>query len=126
MAKILVVDDDPDFLLVCRTVLQEAGYRVMEAVNGQIALQTMRKEKPDLVLLDVMMSSILEGVDVSKEMQTDPDLRDVPIVMVSSIASTEYASDFPDHEPIPIEAWISKPIQPAVLLRTIQRFVGSA
>ena len=124
MAKILIVDDDPDFLLVCCTVLREAGYGVMEAANGQIALQTMRKEKPDLVLLDVMMSSILEGVDVSKEMQTDPDLRDVPIVMVSSIASTEYASDFPDYEAIPIEAWISKPIQPAVLLRTVERFVG--
>jgi CheY-like chemotaxis protein len=110
-------------LLVCHTVLEEAGYQVMEAANGRIALDKMREEKPDLVLLDVMMSSILEGVDVSKEMESDPDLQDVPIVMVSSIATTEYASDFPDDEPIPIEAWISKPIQPTVLLRTVARFV---
>jgi CheY-like chemotaxis protein len=123
VAKILIVDDDPDFLLVCHTVLEEAGYQVMEAANGRIALDKMREEKPDLVLLDVMMSSILEGVDVSKEMESDPDLQDVPIVMVSSIATTEYASDFPDDEPIPIEAWISKPIQPTVLLRTVARFV---
>jgi CheY-like chemotaxis protein len=123
VAKILIVDDDPDFLLVCRTVLKEAGYQVAEAANGRIALDLMREERPDLVLLDVMMSSILEGVDVSKEMESDPDLRDVPVVMVSSIATTEYAADFPSDEPIPIEAWISKPIQPAVLLRTVARFV---
>jgi CheY-like chemotaxis protein len=123
VAKILIVDDDPDFLLVCYTVLKEAGYQVMEAANGRIALQRMREERPDLVLLDVMMSSILEGVDVSKEMESDPNLKDVPVVMVSSIATTEYAADFPSDEPIPIEAWISKPIQPAVLLRTVARFV---
>jgi CheY-like chemotaxis protein len=124
MAKILVVDDDPDFVLVSRTILEGAGYEVMEAVNGRIALEMMRQETPDLVLLDVMMSTTLEGVDVSKEMESDPELSKVPVVMVSSIATTEYASDFPDDEPIPIEAWISKPIQPAVLLRIIKRFVG--
>ena len=124
MARILIVDDDPDFLLICSTVLKEAGYEVMEAADGQTALNLMRQDRPDLVLLDVMMSSILEGVDVSKEMEADPDLGEVPVVMVSSIATTEYASDFPDDEPIPIEAWISKPIQPAILLRTIERFVG--
>jgi CheY-like chemotaxis protein len=124
MVKILVVDDDPDFVLVSRTILEGAGYEVLEAANGRIALETMRLEKPDLVLLDVMMSTTLEGVDVSKEMELDPELSDVPIVMVSSIATTEYASDFPDDEPIPIEAWISKPIQPAVLLRIVETFVG--
>jgi CheY-like chemotaxis protein len=124
MSKILIVDDDPDFVLVCRTVLEEAGYVVADAANGRIALQEMRADQPDLVLLDVMMSTTLEGVDVSKEMESDPELKDVPIVMVSSIATTEYAMDFPDNEPIPIEAWISKPIQPAVLLKIVKRFLG--
>jgi CheY-like chemotaxis protein len=123
MAKILVVDDDPDFVLVTRTVLEDAGYEVLDAANGRIALDMMRQEKPDLVLLDVMMSTTLEGVDVSKEMELDDDLQDVPIVMVSSIATTEYAADFPDDEPIPIEGWISKPVQPKVLLNTVKRFV---
>lgn len=124
MAKILIVDDDPDFVLVCRTILEEEGYEVGEAANGSIALKTIRQEPPDLVLLDVMMSTTLEGVDVSKEIESDPDLSGIPIVMVSSIATTEYAMDFPDDEPIPIEAWISKPVQPAVLLRTVKRFVN--
>jgi CheY-like chemotaxis protein len=125
MAKILIVDDDPDFVQVGRTVLEKEGYDVVEAANGRIALEMMRQEKPDLVLLDVMMSTTLEGVDVSKELASDPDLKDVPIVMVSSIATTEYASDFPDEEAIPIEAWISKPIQPKVLLRVVRQFLGA-
>lgn len=124
MPKILVVDDDPDFVLICRMILKAEGYQVLEAANGGQALESMRQEKPDLVLLDVMMSTTLEGVDVSKEMEADPDLRDVPIVMISSIGTSEYASEFPDDERIPIDSWISKPIQPEVLLKTVRRFVG--
>jgi CheY-like chemotaxis protein len=123
MARILVVDDDPDFVLVCRMILEAEGYQVLEAANGSQALESMRQEKPDLVFLDVMMSTTLEGVDVSKEMKTDPKLKDVPVVMISSIGTSEYASEFPDDERIPIDAWISKPIQADVLLKTVRRFV---
>jgi CheY-like chemotaxis protein len=123
MAKILIVDDDPDFVSISRTILTTEGYEVLEATNGRQALEVMHHDTPDLVLLDVMMSTTLEGLDVSKEMESDPELKNVPIVMVSSIATTEYAAEFPDGEPIPIEAWISKPIQPQVLLRTVRRFL---
>ncbi len=122
MAKILIVDDDPDFLFVCRRILEAEGYQVMEAHNGDEALQMMRQTRPDLVLLDVMMTTTLEGVDVSRELEADPALRDIPLVMISSIATSEYASEFPE-ERVPIDAWISKPIQPEVLLKTVQRFV---
>ena len=124
MSKILIVDDDPDFLLINRAILESEGYEVLEAANGSEALEIMRQDRPDLVLLDVMMSTTLEGVDVSREIESDPDLKDVPIVMISSIATSEYAAEFPDDERIPIAGWISKPIQPAVLLRTVRRFVG--
>jgi len=124
MARILVVDDDPDFLMICRSILEAEGYEVLEASTGAEGIEKMRREKPDLVLLDVMMTTTLEGVDVSKEIESDPDLKNVPVVMISSIATTEYAADFPDDERIPIDAWISKPIQPEVLLGTVRRFVG--
>jgi len=123
MAKILVVDDDPDFVLINRAILESEGYEVLEAANGSEALKVMRQEQPDLVLLDVMMSTTLEGVDVSKEIESDPNLKDIPVVMISSIATSEHAAEFPDDERIPIAAWISKPIQPAVLLKTVRRFV---
>jgi len=124
MPKILIVDDDPDFLVICRTVLETQGYKVLEAASGSQGLEIMHRETPDLVLLDVMMSTLLEGVSVSKEMAADPELKDVPVVMISSIATTEYAADFPDDERIPIDAWLSKPIQPAVLLKTVRRFIN--
>ena len=124
MIKILIVDDDPDFVLVCRSILTAEGYKVLKAANGDEALEMMRQDKPDLILLDVMMSTTLEGVDVSREIESDPNLKDVPVVMISSIATSEYASVFPDDEHIPIDSWISKPIQPAVLLKTVRRFVG--
>jgi CheY-like chemotaxis protein len=120
VTKILLVDDDPDFVLLGRSILESQGYQVLEASDGQEALEKMRLDEPDLVLLDVMMSTTLEGVQVSREMESDPKLADVPIVMISSIATTEYAAEFPDDERIPIAAWISKPIQPAVLLKTIE------
>lgn len=124
MAKILVVDDDPDFVLINRVILEAEGYEVFEAHSGSEALEIMRRNRPDLVLLDVMMSTTLEGVDVSKEIESDPNLKDVPVVMISSIATSEYAAEFPDDERVPIDTWISKPIQPAVLLKTVRRFVG--
>ena len=121
MTKILVVDDDPDFVQISRTILEADGYEVLEAANGRQALEVTRRDKPDLVLLDVMMSTTLEGVDVCREMRADPDMKDVPIVMVSSIATSEYAAEFPDNEHIPIDTWISKPVQPAVLLKIVIR-----
>jgi CheY-like chemotaxis protein len=123
MARILVVDDDPDFQMVCQSVLKAEGYQVMQAANGDAAWTMLQQEKPDLILLDVMMSTTLEGVDVCKQIRADPKLKDLPVVMVSSIGSTEYASEFPDDERIPIDAWISKPLQPAVLVKTVKRFV---
>jgi len=123
MFKVLVVDDDPDFLFICRRILEAECFHVMEARSGSEALQKMRQTRPDLVLLDVMMTTTLEGVDVSREMEADPKLKDVPLVMVSSIATSKYASEFPD-ERVPIDAWISKPIQPEVLVKTVRRFLG--
>ena len=124
MAKILVADDDADFVWICRMILEAEGYQVLEAANGSQALEIMHQDRPDLMLLDVMMSTTLEGVDVSKAIEADPNLRDVPVVMISSISTSEYASEFPDDERIPIDAWISKPIQADVLLKTVRRFLG--
>ncbi len=126
MKKILVVDDDSDYQMICETILKNAGYQVTQALNGRAAIEVLRQDKPDLILLDVMMSTVLEGVEVSKQIKAKPHLKDVPVVMISSITTSEYASSFPDDERIPIDAWLSKPIQPDVLLKTVRRFIGQA
>ena len=121
---ILVVDDDPDFVQVTRTILTKEGYDVTTASNGTEAWDAMMKDKPDLVLLDVMMSTTLEGVELSRKMAADPKLKGIPIIMISSIDSSWHAGKLPDNIHIPIDAWISKPVKPDHLLKTIQRFLA--
>jgi CheY-like chemotaxis protein len=123
MAKILVVDDDPDFVEITRTILEAKGYKVSSAANGNQALKAMRKELPDLVLLDVMMSTLLDGLNLSHLMSEDSELRQVPIVMISSITDSPSAGMFPTDEYIPIDAWITKPVQPDDLLTKVAQFL---
>jgi CheY-like chemotaxis protein len=119
--KILLVDDDPLFVTAVRLVLESEGYEVNSASNAEEGLALMRAEKPDLVVLDIIMDSVLDGVYVSQTMSDDDDLRDVPVVMVSSIASTEYAAQFPQDTHINAVDFLFKPVQPSDLLETVQR-----
>jgi CheY-like chemotaxis protein len=119
MAKVLVVDDDPDFVSVATKVLETAGYDVVSAGNGAQALKSLRQNHPDLVLLDIMMSYILDGLDVGREMAKDPELRDIPVIMVSSITGVRGTSTFPNDEHIPVDQWLSKPVDPATLLSRV-------
>jgi len=123
MATILVVDDDPDFCEITRTVLESENYEVRTAANGDQALASMRSDPPDLVILDVMMSSVLDGLDLSDRMMADAQLKKIPIVMVSSIASSEYAGMFPTDAYVAIDAWISKPVSPKALLDKVRELV---
>jgi CheY-like chemotaxis protein len=120
MAKVLVVDDDPDFVKVTSKVLERAGHDVVSANNGAKALKSMRQERPDLVLLDIMMSYILDGLDVSREMSQDPLLQDVPVIMVTSLTGVKGSSMFPTDEYIPVDEWLSKPVDPDTLLDRVK------
>ncbi|MGD2040050.1 MAG: response regulator [Anaerolineae bacterium] len=116
MPKVLVVDDDPDFVKVTSKVLTKAGYEVVSAANGAKALQAMRQESPDVVLLDIMMSYILDGLDVSREMAEDPQLKDIPVIMVTSLTGVKGSGMFPTDEYIPVDEWLSKPVDPETLV----------
>jgi CheY-like chemotaxis protein len=121
MTKVLVVDDDPDFVETTSIILRRDGHEVSSASDGDEALSKMRASRPDVLLLDVMMSTVLDGVNVSFEMSTDPTLQDIPIVMISSIPDSPNADQFPTDEYVPISAWITKPINPESLLQTVKR-----
>jgi CheY-like chemotaxis protein len=123
MSKILVVDDDPDFVEATRIVLEQAGHTVVSAANGSESLRVVRAEKPDLIILDVIMSSILDGLNVSQQLQEDPEHKDIPIVMVTSIANTDYAELFPTDEYVHIDAFMTKPVQPDQLLGQVKRLL---
>jgi CheY-like chemotaxis protein len=121
MTKVLIADDDPDFVEILTMILKKEGYETDSAASGGEALSKMRASRPDVLLLDVMMSTVLDGVNVSFEIAQDPGLKDIPIVMISSIPDSPNAAQFPTDEYIPISAWITKPIQPEQLLKTVKR-----
>ena len=123
MAKILVVDDDPDFVEATRMVLDKAGHKVISASNGKSALRRAREDKPDLIVLDVIMDTVLEGLSVSQKIHETPELTQIPIIMVTSIASSEYAGLFPTDEYVHVNAFLTKPVPAAELLRQVDRIV---
>jgi CheY-like chemotaxis protein len=121
MAKVLVVDDDPDFVKVTSKVLKKAGHEVVSAASGAKALQAMREDLPDVVLLDIMMSYILDGLDVSREMAEDPALKGVPVIMVTSLTGVKGSGMFPSDEYVPVDEWLSKPVDPETLLARVDQ-----
>jgi DNA-binding response OmpR family regulator len=118
-AKILVVDDDPDFVEAMRLTLEPNGYTVLSAANGDEGLAKVKSESPDLVILDVIMSSVLDGLQMSQRMQENAQHKRIPILMVTSIANTDYAALFPTDEYISIDGFLSKPVAPNVLLERV-------
>ena len=123
-AKILVVDDDPDFVEIMRTILESNDYNVVTAANGEQAMAQVKAQRPDLMLLDIMMSSVLDGLNVSEQLALDPEARFMPVIMVSSIAETPYAHVFPMGEQPHMDAWLSKPVDPKVLLAKVAELLG--
>jgi CheY-like chemotaxis protein len=121
VAKILVVDDDPDFVEITRIVLEREGHEVIAARSGDEGFQRTVTDHPDLIILDVIMDTVLDGLSTSQRMHDDPVVRHVPIIMVTSIASTDYASLFPTDEYVHISSFMSKPITPKGLLREVNR-----
>jgi DNA-binding response OmpR family regulator len=112
---VLVVDDDPDVLLLCRVNLEFEGYRVIEATNGEDALAKVATERPDVVLLDVMLSR-LDGWQVLERLKADPRTHDLPVVLVTAKVQ----------EDDQIRGWstgaaeyITKPFSPLALSRTL-------
>jgi Lrp/AsnC family transcriptional regulator for asnA, asnC and gidA len=121
--RILIVDDDPDFIEVTRLALTAEGFEVRTASNGEEALALMRVSKPDLVILDVMMRGILDGLRTAKEMRTDGDLRTVPILMVSSITDSAFAALLPKEESLPADNLLMKPVEVSLLLAETKRLL---
>jgi CheY-like chemotaxis protein len=121
MERILVVDDDPIFVKATTAILESHGYEVESAANREEGLAKIQEEKPDLVLLDVMMDWILDGVSLSREMMAQRELRRIPIIMVTSIRGSEYRGAFPQDEYLHIDSWLDKPCPPEKLISEVEK-----
>jgi len=123
--KILLVDDDPDFLEMHKAVLQNHGYEVLTAMSGREGLERVRAEMPDLIILDLMMEKHDAGFSFSKTLKTDPLFKRIPILMVTSVAeATGYRFSLEeDGYWMKTDDFLDKPVLPAVLLDAVGRLL---
>lgn len=122
--RILVAEDDAHILEGLETTLASEGYAVEAVADGEAALAAWSRMRPDLLILDIMMSTVLDGLDVSEKLSQDPDAKFMPVIMVSSIADTPYAHVFPMEEQPHMDAWLSKPVDPKVLLGKVAELLS--
>jgi CheY-like chemotaxis protein len=130
MTKILVVDDDPDIALATRMTLEGAGYTVVEARSSIEGLKMVKSEKPDLVVLDVMMETNTAGFQAALTLRSkDPsseyaEFKDTPIIMLTAIHETTEMQFGADDEYLPVDVFLDKPIDPPVFLAKVRELLG--
>jgi CheY-like chemotaxis protein len=126
MAKILIIDDDPDIIYVTRMYLGENGHEVIDAKNGMEGLEKIKEEHPDLIILDVMMDTATEGFQLALKLRNpDPksewaEYSKIPILMLTAIHSTTPLRFEPDIDYLPVELFVDKPIDPEDLQNKVE------
>jgi CheY-like chemotaxis protein len=132
--KILIVEDDPDAAEALRILLESEGYETATAADARAGLAKVRAERPDLVMLDVMMPAGTEGFHLVWELRKDPDpsLRDVPIVVLTAIQKAVGLklrpeagdTDYQPGEFLPVQAFLDKTASSAELIATVKRVLA--
>jgi CheY-like chemotaxis protein len=127
-ALILIVDDDYDFLELNRIILEGAGLRVVTATNPGEALQRVAAEAPDLVITDLMMTSIDAGFAFAAQLKHDPHTAGVPIIISTSVSSQlglDFRPESPaDLEKMHVDAYFDKPIDAQALVAKVHQLLG--
>lgn len=126
-APVLVVDDDPDFREVIVQTLEAAGYRTVCASGQEEALAVLERERPRLVLTDLVMGRLDSGFAIGRRVKEDPRLREVPVVITTAISS-QRGFDFQpreegDLESMGADAFLPKPFPPERLLDLIEQLL---
>jgi CheY-like chemotaxis protein len=119
--KVLMIDDDPEFVEAISNLLDAKGYDVHTASNGKDGVAKAKVEDPDIILLDVMMTTKNEGFNVARELHDDQKLKDTPIIIMTGIRR-EMNLPFgfePDEAWLPVKRVLEKPVKPEVLLSAI-------
>ncbi len=123
---ILVVDDDPDFVLVTQTILENAGYKIVAAGTVDQAQEALDSGGIDLIILDVMLARETEGFHFARAIKDAPKTANIPILMMTAIGQKR---DFTfegekDKDFLPIEGYLAKPASPDQLQQQVQKLLG--
>jgi len=122
--KILIIDDDIDLVEVLRIVLESHGYTVIDAQDGDRGFKLIEREKPDLVILDVMMRTEDEGFVIAKKIRSTPVIADIPIIMLTAVTQQTGYQYNKNNEILPVNEFIEKPVMPNTLIGYIEKYLG--
>ena len=120
---ILLVDDDDVFVEAVTAVL-ETRYRVRRAANGTEGMRMIVEERPDLVILDVMMDHLSEGFDVARRLRNDPATAQLPIIMLTGVDQVYNVRMEVDETWVPCDRYLEKPVAPGDLLQQVAEVLG--
>lgn len=125
--RILIVDDDPDFVAVVKVILEGDHYDVATAFDKVEGMKRIEVDKPDLIIMDVMMSTWSDGFEMSRELKKDPRYEDIPILMLTGVEEKTgigFKSTAGDPEWLPVNGFLDKPVEPQVLLDEVNRLLS--
>lgn len=122
MAKVLIVDDDPDIIEAGKLVLENAGHEVGSAVNRASGMQAIRDFQPDLLILDVMMDQPDDGIAMAQELRKGGF--SAPILMLTSIGKVTGLDYGKDDSLVPVDDFQEKPIDPATLVAKVDELLS--
>lgn len=123
--KVLLVDDEVDFVEINKVALENKGYKVVAAYDGKEGMEKAIKEKPDVIILDVMMARKTEGFDVARELRQREETKNIPIIMLTAIREK---MDIkwkiqPDKEWLPVTEFLEKPVPPDKLIEKVEEML---
>lgn len=120
-ATVLLIDDDPDFVAGTRVILEANGFRMLTALNGADGLALARSEKPDLILLDVIMPD-QDGFMVCEALKSEVEMVDIPVIMLTGFSERLRQTSYAAIQGLMLEAddYLDKPVRPTELIRRVE------
>ena len=125
--KIAVVDDDPDIRDSLQSILEGRQYTVITAADRIEGMEKIKAEKPDLIILDVMMKTWQDGFEMSRELKKDPQLKDLPVLMLTGVkdkTGIDFKASAGDPAWCPVDEFLEKPVAPDVLLSKVEKLLS--
>ncbi len=124
-AKIVIVDDNTDYLFTMKTFLSRNGFETKTAPNGKMGIELIKKENPDLIILDVMMETTFSGFEVCRQIRNDPELKNTPIIGVTGVEDElrlKYEK-YEDEGYFNPDFFFDKPVDKDILLEKIKELI---
>jgi CheY-like chemotaxis protein len=126
-AKILVVDDDQDIRDSLQAILESRQYSVSTAGDRVEGMEKVKGEKPDLLILDVMMSAWQDGFEMARELKNDAQFAGIPILMLTGVkdkTGIDFKSSAGDPTWCPVEGFLEKPVEPDTLVTEVEKLLS--